>query len=700
MYYEATKAVGVFVTRRWRECKSTNYDSRRAIASASDVGSNPTRSMTISEIDERFYLVFYFLEVLSCISVLFLKKLCQNHEFTGNRVSWLTECDYNVLYVIHFFVKGDTKTTMIKIFKYMRAKEWFMILGSIVFIVGQVQLDLKLPEYMSEITMLVQTAGNELSDVWIAGGKMMLCALGSLVLAIIMGFLSAQIASRFSYRLREGVYDKVMSFSEEEMNHFSTASLITRSTNDITQVQMFVVMGLALLIKAPITAVIALRKISTKNWQWTALTGGIIVFVCILIAFIMVYAVPRFKKMQVLTDNLNRVTRENLTGLLVVRAYNGEEYQEGKFDVANEELTRTQLQAQLAMTILNPGLNLAMNGLTLGIYWIGAVLINNIVITDMTSMMERVTIFSDMVVFINYAMQVIMAFLMLVMIFIMLPRVSVSVQRLNEVLDTVPRMKNGTRKDGEDGLKGEIEFRNVSFRYHDSAGDVIHNISFKAHQGETVALIGATGSGKSTIINLIPRLYDATEGSVLVDGLDVKEYSQKELREKIGFVPQKAFLFSGTVSENIGYGEEKVTEENIRRAASIAQAKEFVETEEVGYEGHVAQNGGNFSGGQKQRLSIARAIAKNAEIFVFDDSFSALDYKTDRILRNALKKESKGVTNIIVAQRIGTIMDADRILVIEDGEIVGNGTHKELMETCTTYQEIAYSQLSKEELGA
>ncbi|MCQ2502343.1 MAG: ABC transporter ATP-binding protein/permease [Saccharofermentans sp.] len=589
---------------------------------------------------------------------------------------------------------------MIRIMKYLRAKEWGMIFLSILCIVAQVQLDLKLPEYMSEITKLVQTEGSAIEDVWSAGGKMMICAFASLILAVILGFLSAQIASRFSYRLREGVYKKVLSFTDEEMNRFSTASLITRSTNDITQVQMFVVMGLALLIKAPITAFIALRKISTKNWQWTALTGGAIFFICILLAFVMIYAIPRFKKMQVLTDNLNRVTRENLTGLLVVRAYNAENFQENKFSDANEELTRTQLQAQIAMTVMSPGLNLAMNGLTLGIYWIGAVLIGNITITDQASLLERVNIFSDMVVFINYAMQVVMAFLMLVVIFIMLPRVSVSANRLNEVLRTDVRMKDGSKTEGKPDMRGEIEFQNVSFRYKDSAEDVIHNISFKAHQGETVALIGATGSGKSTIINLIPRLYDTTEGTVLFDGVDVREYSTKALREKIGFVPQKAFLFSGTVADNIGYGDENISEDGLKKAASIAQASEFVETNEVGYEGHVSQNGSNFSGGQKQRLSIARAIAKDAEVFVFDDSFSALDYRTDKTLRSALKKELNGVTNIIVAQRIGTIMDADRILVIEDGEIVGNGTHKELMQSCNTYKEIAYSQLSKEELGA
>lgn len=589
---------------------------------------------------------------------------------------------------------------MIKILKYMRVKEWCMIALAVLCIVGQVQLDLKLPEYMSEITMLVQTAGNEISDVWTAGGKMMLCAVGSLVLAIIMGFLSSQIAARFSYRLREGVYTKVMSFSDEEMNRFSTASLITRSTNDITQVQMFVVMGLAVLIKAPITAVIAVQKISTKNWQWSALTGGVILFICVLLGFVMIYAIPRFKKMQVLTDNVNRVTRENLTGLLVVRAYNAEAYQEQKFEDANEELTTTQLQAQLAMTVMNPGLNLAMNALTLGIYWIGAVLIGNITVVDQTSMLERVSLFADMVIFINYAMQVVMAFLMLVIIFVMLPRVSVSAKRLNEVLDTVPVMKNGTQTEGNTKLKGEIEFRNVSFRYHDAANDAVHNISFSAHQGETVALIGATGSGKSTIINLIPRLYDVSSGEILLDGIDVKNYELNALREKIGFVPQKAFLFSGTIAENIGYGEENITEDGLKRAAKIAQATEFIETKENSYEGTVSQNGSNFSGGQKQRLSIARALAKDAEILIFDDSFSALDYRTDKILRSELNKEIKGVTKIIVAQRIGTIMDADRILVIEDGEIVGNGTHEELMKSCNTYQEIAFSQLSKEELGA
>ncbi len=590
---------------------------------------------------------------------------------------------------------------MIRILKYLKSKDWLMFLASIVFIVAQVQLDLKLPDYMSNITVLVQTEGNAMSDILTAGGKMMLCALGSLVLAVIVGYFAARIAASFSYRLREGVYNKVISFSDEEINRFSTPSLITRSTNDITQVQMFVAMGMQVLIKAPIMAAMAIGKISTKSFEWTVLTASVIVFVCLILVFVMVYAIPRFKRVQILNDNLNRVTRENLSGLLVVRAYNAENYQEQKFEDANEDLTRTHLEASIAMNFMMPGMNLAMNGLTLGIYWIGALLISKVAVTGMASLQERVVIFSDMVVFMNYAMQVIMSFLMLVMIFVMLPQVSVSVKRLNEVLGTVLRMQEGYRKDGMPGKKGEIEFRNVSFKYPDGGdGDyVVENISFTAHCGETVALIGATGSGKSTIVNLIPRMYDVTEGKILIDGVDVRDYKQAALREKIGFVPQKAFLFSGTVESNVGYGQEHISEEDLKKAIEIAQAKEFVEHEEVGYQGFVAQSGSNFSGGQKQRLSIARAVAKKPEIYVFDDSFSALDYKTDRVLRSVLKKESAGVTNVIVAQRIGTILDADKILVIDDGKIVGNGTHKELMENCELYREIAYSQLSKEELS-
>lgn len=589
---------------------------------------------------------------------------------------------------------------MLRILKHLRWKEWLLVAACVVLIVGQVQLDLALPDYMSEITRLVQTEGSQMSNILLAGGKMLLCALGSMLLTVCTTFFTAQIASRFSARLRGEMYRKVVGFSNEEINRFSTASLITRTTNDISQLQMFFSFGMQSLIKAPIMAFIAVGKISTKSWEWSLLTGGVIAFVCVLLVFIMLYAVPRMKKMQTLTDNLNRITRENLTGLQVVRAYNAESYQEGKFAKANEEMTRNSQQANIAMSVMNPGMNLAMNGLTLGIYWIGAALISAISLTSPAAMMERIGLFSDMVVFMQYAMQVIMAFLMLVMIFVMLPRVTVSASRVNEVLDTKARIVDGKETQGKPGMKGEIEFRDVSFRYPDADGDAIHHISFTAHHGQTVALIGATGCGKSSIINLIPRLYDATSGQVLVDGVDVRDYTQDALRSKIGFVPQKAFLFSGTVSSNVGYGEDNASGAAIRKAVAIAQAAEFVESPEVGYSGTVAQGGSNFSGGQKQRLSIARAVARDPEILVFDDSFSALDYKTDRALRQALRQQTGGTTNIIVAQRIGTIRDADCILVIEDGAIVGKGTHRELMESCKVYQEIAYSQLSKEELAS
>ena len=589
---------------------------------------------------------------------------------------------------------------MLRILKHLRWKEWLLVAACVVLIVGQVQLDLALPDYMSEITRLVQTEGSQMSDILLAGGKMLLCALGSMLLTVCTTFFTAQIASRFSARLRGEMYRKVVGFSNEEINRFSTASLITRTTNDISQLQMFFSFGMQSLIKAPIMAFIAVGKISTKSWEWSLLTGGVIAFVCVLLVFIMLYAVPRMKKMQTLTDNLNRITRENLTGLQVVRAYNAESYQEGKFAKANEEMTRNSQQANIAMSVMNPGMNLAMNGLTLGIYWIGAALISAIAVTSPAAMMERIGLFSDMVVFMQYAMQVIMAFLMLVMIFVMLPRVTVSAGRVNEVLDTKARIVDGKETQGKPGMKGEIEFRDVPFRYPDADGDTIHHISFTAHHGQTVALIGATGCGKSSIINLIPRLYDATSGQVLVDGVDVRDYTQDALRSKIGFVPQKAFLFSGTVSSNVGYGEDNASGAAIRKAVAIAQAAEFVESPEVGYSGTVAQGGSNFSGGQKQRLSIARAVARDPEILVFDDSFSALDYKTDHALRQALREQTSGTTNIIVAQRIGTIRDADCILVIEDGAIVGKGTHRELMESCKVYQEIAYSQLSKEELAS
>lgn len=602
---------------------------------------------------------------------------------------------------------GDAGYNMIKLFRFFHAKEWVYICISVLFIVLQVQLDLTLPDYMSEITTLIETEGSEMSDVLSAGGKMLLCALGSLASAVIVGYLAARTSANFSMSVRDGVYSNVMSFSDEEVGKFSTASLITRTTNDITQVQMFVSMGMQVIIKAPIMAVMAIAKISAKNWQWTALTAAAIVFIVALLAILMVFALPKFRRIQGLTDNLNRVTRESLTGILVMRAYNAEEYQNSKFDAANKELTDNNRSAYVAMSLMNPGLNLAMNGLSLGIYWIGAILISNVAVTGLEAIAERVELLSEMVVFMQYSMQVVMAFLMLVMVFLMMPRALVAAGRINEVLGCHPRIKDGRRKSGADGVTGEVEFKNVSFRYPESdgkgGGDVIHNISFKAERGQTVALIGATGSGKSTIVNLIPRIYDATEGEVIIDGVNVKEYTQKSLHEKIGFVPQKAFLFSGTVEENVGYGIDASADgskENIRRAVEIAQSKEFVESPAVGYDGYVAATGSNFSGGQKQRLSIARAVAKNPEILVFDDSFSALDYKTDKNLRSALKSETSGTTNIIVAQRIGTIMDADRILVIDNGQIVGDGKHDELMKKCDVYREIAHSQLSEEELGA
>lgn len=587
---------------------------------------------------------------------------------------------------------------MIKIFKHLRTKEWCFVIISVLFIVAQVWLDLRLPEYMTEITTLVQTEGSQMSEILTAGGKMLLCALGSLVTAVIVGFFAAQIAANLSKRLRRELFEKVESFSMEEIGGFSTDSLITRSTNDITQIQMIVAMGLQMIVKAPIMAVMAIIKIQNKGtWQWSMLTACAVIILIATILFIMIYALPKFKRIQGLTDNLNRVTRENLTGLRVVRAYNAEGYQEEKFEKANEELTGTNLKAQRAMQVMSPMMSLIMNGITLGIYWIGAYLI------DAADMLDKLPLFSNMVVFSSYAMQVIMAFMMLTMIFIMLPRASVSAKRINEVLETKPSILDGTSDGSETGLCGEVEFRNVSFKYPDADEYVLHNISFTAHKGETVAFIGATGSGKSTIVNLVARFYDATEGEVLVDGVNVKDYKLSELYNKLGYVPQKAVLFSGTVASNVAFGDNgkaPADEEQIAAAVKTAQSADFVEKLDGAYNGAVAQGGANFSGGQKQRLSIARAICRKPEIYIFDDSFSALDYKTDRTLRSALRKETSGVTSLIVAQRIGTIKDADRIIVIDDGRAVGIGTHDELLVSCDVYREIALSQLSKEELGA
>ncbi len=585
---------------------------------------------------------------------------------------------------------------MVKLLKKLTWKDFILAAVAFVFIIVQVWLSLTMPDYMSEITKLVQTKGSKMNDILIAGGKMLACALGSLLAAVCTSICASKISSNFSANLRGQVFHKVQSFSMEEIGNFSTASLITRSTNDITQVQMLIVMGLEVLLKAPIMAVWALCKISTKNWQWTASTGVAVVvllsFVCVCVAV----ALPKFKKLQSLTDNLNRVTRENLTGLNVVRAYNAEGYQQKKFNDANDELTKTQLFANRTMGTMMPGIQMVMNGLMLAIYWIGAYLISN------AQMFDKLTIFSDMIVFTQYAMQVVMSFMMLVMIFVLLPRASVSAKRINEVLDMPLSIKDGIKENGIDGKKGEVEFRNVSFCYPDAEKDVIEDISFTAHKGETIAFIGSTGCGKSTVINMIPRFYDATKGEVLVDGVNVKEYTQKALRNKIGYVSQKAVLFTGSIKSNVAYGDNGTkgfTDDVVKQAIETAQAKEFVDKTEGGVDAFVAQGGSNFSGGQKQRLSIARAICRHPEILIFDDSFSALDYKTDRVLRDTLRKTCADATRFIVAQRIGTIRDADKIIVLDDGKIAGMGKHNELMETCEVYRQIAYSQLSKEELA-
>jgi len=590
-----------------------------------------------------------------------------------------------------------------------------MICISLAFVAAQVWLDLRVPEYMTEVTSIVTNPGGAIIEVLKVGGRMLLCTLGSVATTVIVGFFAARVAAGFSHRLRGDVFRRVTSFSMEEMNGFSTASLITRTTNDITQIQMIFAMGMQVVIRAPIMAVWALSKMSTKNWEWTALTGGLVVVVVIMIAVLMTYALPRFRKIQTLTDNLNRVTRENLTGIRVVRAYNAEGYEEEKFEGANEAFTANSLSAHRAMQVMNPVMWTVMTGLPLGIFWIGAHLI------EAASLMEKSGIFSNMVVFSQYAMNVIMSFMMLTMIIVMLPRVMVSVNRVNEVLDTEPKIVDppGTQHGpvvsaacGEAVLSEHnktvpicsphVEFRNVSFRYPDAEDYVLRDVSFAAGRGETVAFIGSTGSGKSTLINLIPRFYDVTEGQVLIDGVDVRDLKQETLRNKLGYIPQRAVLFSGTVASNVAFGDNgrpPASEEEIVNAIRAAQAAEFVENMDGKVEAQIAQGGTNVSGGEKQRLAIARAICRNPEIFIFDDSFSALDFRTDRALRSALLSETAGATNLIVAQRIGTIREADRIIVLDEGELVGMGTHDELMQSCEVYQEIAYSQLSAEELG-
>ncbi len=584
---------------------------------------------------------------------------------------------------------------MLKIFKYLKSKEWLFVFFSVIFILVQVWLDLKLPDYMSEITTLVQLEGSTMEDILTSGGHMMLCAFGSLISCAIVAFFASKVAAAFSMRIRSKVFNKVESFSMDEINNFSTASLITRSTNDITQIQMFIAMGLQVIIKAPILAIWAIIKISDKNWQWTTTTAGAVIFLLVINIIIITFAIPKFKKIQGLTDNLNNITRENLTGLRVIRAYNAESYQEKKFENANNDLTSNNLFANRIMAIMNPSMGLVMNGLNLAVYWIGAYLIQR------ASMQDKLSLFSDMVVFSAYTVQVVMAFMMLTIIFIILPRATVCAKRINEVLDTKLSILDGQKNVSDISLRGEIEFKNVSFKYKDAKEYALKNISFTAHKGEIVAFIGSTGSGKSTLINLIPRLYDATSGEVLVDGINVKEYRKKDLNNKLGYVPQRAILFSGTVLSNVAYGIDETGDEileKVKKSISVAQGTDFIENMKNTYNGNIAEGGTNVSGGQKQRLNIARAIYKNPEIYIFDDSFSALDYKTDRNLRLELKKQTVDATNIIVAQRIGTIKNADKIIVLDEGEIVGMGTHKELLKTCKVYREIAYSQLSKEEL--
>lgn len=586
-------------------------------------------------------------------------------------------------------------TLLLKIFKYLKSKEWLFVFFSVIFILVQVWLDLKLPDYMSEITTLVQLEGSTMEDILTSGGHMMLCAFGSLISCAIVAFFASKVAAAFSMRIRSKVFNKVESFSMDEINNFSTASLITRSTNDITQIQMFIAMGLQVIIKAPILAIWAIIKISDKNWQWTTTTAGAVIFLLVINIIIITFAIPKFKKIQGLTDNLNNITRENLTGLRVIRAYNAESYQEKKFENANNDLTSNNLFANRIMAIMNPSMGLVMNGLNLAVYWIGAYLIQR------ASMQDKLSLFSDMVVFSAYAVQVVMAFMMLTIIFIILPRATVCAKRINEVLDTKLSILDGQKNVSDISLRGEIEFKNVSFKYKDAKEYALKNISFTAHKGEIVAFIGSTGSGKSTLINLIPRLYDATSGEVLVDGINVKEYRKKDLNNKLGYVPQRAILFSGTVLSNVAYGIDETGDEileKVKKSISVAQGTDFIENMKNTYNGNIAEGGTNVSGGQKQRLNIARAIYKNPEIYIFDDSFSALDYKTDRNLRLELKKQTVDATNIIVAQRIGTIKNADKIIVLDEGEIVGMGTHKELLKTCKVYREIAYSQLSKEEL--
>ena len=584
---------------------------------------------------------------------------------------------------------------MIKTLKYLDKKDWLFVFLSLVFVFGTVYFELEIPGYMAKITTLVQTEGSVMNDVWSAGGMMLLSALGSLICAIIVAFFASNVAASMAHTLRDKVFDKTMSFSMEEMNRFSTSSLITRSTNDITQIQVFIAMGLQAIVKSPIMTFWAINKILDKNWQWTAATGGAVLIILVIVTIVITYAVPRFKKVQVLTDDLNHVTRENLTGLRVIRAYNAEDYQEDKFEKVSSKHANTHLYIGRIMSLIQPTITFVMSSITLAIYTIGAFLINA------ATGGAKFELFSEMVTFSSYAVQIIMSFMLLIMIFILFPRASVSAARINEVLDTEPVIIDGNINDTNTELNGVVEFRNVSFQYPDASAAILKNINFIANKGETVAFIGSTGSGKSTLINLIPRFHDVTEGEILVDGINVKDYTQEALRNKLGYASQRAILFSGTIRSNINFGENgkpKANDQQMDLAMETAQGKEFVDSNPEKYDASVSQGGMNFSGGQKQRISIARAINRDAEILLFDDSFSALDYKTDKKVREALKKNVSGTTNLIVAQRIGTIKDADKIIVLDKGQIVGMGTHKELMQDCRIYQEIALSQLSEEEL--
>ena len=583
---------------------------------------------------------------------------------------------------------------MIKVFKNFKKKDYLIMLTCIILMVSQVWLELRIPEYMSKVTRLVQTGNGEFGEIAIQGGFMLLCSLGSLVTAVIIGYFAALLSASLSLKLRSKIFNKVESFGMQEIKKFSTSSLITRTTNDVTQIEITIAMGLQVMIKAPIMAVWAITKIVNKSVEWSILTGIGVFILMAVISTILIIVIPRFEKVQKLTDKVNGVTGENLNGIRVIHAFNAEQYQEERFDKVNKELTKTQMFNQRMFSIMGPTMLLVNHSLTLGIYFVGALLISN------AGLLSKLTLFSDMVVFSSYGMQVIMSFLMLAMIFMMVPRAQISAKRINEVLDEENSLKDGTF-DGETELKGTIEFKNVSFKYPDADENIIENISFTAKQGETVAFIGSTGSGKSTLINLVPRFYDVTEGAILIDGINIKDYKEEVLHNKIGYIPQKAFLFTGSVKENVAYGDngkEPIDEDMVVKALKVAQAYNFVSKMEGKTDAHIARGGTNVSGGQKQRLSIARAIARNPEIYIFDDSFSALDYKTDLTLRQELKKYTKNATSLIVAQRIGTIVNADKIVVLDKGKCVGIGTHKELLDTCEVYKEIALSQLSKEEL--